>query len=101
MTLGQGVETLKDLEQRQPTSWRLGVAALILGGVTLLLSEAGTLPRLSREMRGLLITSLILLAPVVGPRGLWNDAEGRLPPRWRVAGFRLLLGWLHIAGIPA
>ena len=101
MTLGQGVETLKDLEQRQPTSWRLGVAALILGGVTLLLSEAGTLPRLSREMRWLLITSLILLAPVVGRRVLWNDAEGRLRAGWRVAGFGLLLVWLDIAGIAA
>ena len=101
MTWRQGLEMLKDLEQRRPIAWRLGAAALIFGGVTLLLTEAGKLPRLSREMRWLLIASLILLAPVVGRRVLWNDAERRLRAAWRVAGFGLLLVWFNIAGIAA
>jgi Na+/proline symporter len=101
MTWRQGLETLKDLEQRQPAAWRLGAVALVFGGVTLLLTEAGKLPRLSREMRWLLIASLILLAPVVGRRVLWNDAERRLRAAWRVAGFSLLLVWFDIAGIAA
>jgi uncharacterized protein len=92
---------LKDLEQRQPTAWRLGAAALVIGGVTLLLWEAGKLPRLSREVRWLLIATLVLLASVVGRRVLWNDAERRLRAAWRVAGFVLLLVWFDIAGIAA
>jgi membrane protease YdiL (CAAX protease family) len=101
MTWRQGLETLKDLERRQPAAWRLGAAALVFGGVTLLLTEAGKLPRLSREMRWLLIASLILLAPVVGRRVLWNDTERRLRAAWRVAGFGLLLVWFDITGIAA
>lgn len=92
---------MKDLEQRQPTAWRLGAAALVIGGVTLLLWEAGTLPRPSREVRWLLIATLVLLASVVGRRALWNDAERRLRAAWRVAGFVLLLVWFDIAGIAA
>lgn len=92
---------MKDLEQRQPTAWRFGAAALVIGGVTLLLGEAGKLPRLSREVRWLLIATLVLLASVVGRRVLWNDAERRLRAAWRVAGFVLLLVWFDIAGIAA
>jgi len=101
MAWWRGLDTLKDLEGRKPAVWRLGAAALVFGGVSLLLVELGKLPRLPREVRWLLITSLVLLAAVVGRRVLWNDAERRLRAAWRVAGFVLLLVWCDIAGIAA
>lgn len=101
MTWCHGLEALKDLEHRQPTAWRLGAAALVLGGLTLALMEAGQLPRLPRELRWVLIATLVPLAPVVGRRVLWNDVERRLRAAWRVAGFALLLVWFDIAGIAA
>jgi CAAX protease family protein len=101
MNWWQRFEALKGLEQRRPTAWRLGAAALVFGGVTLLLMEAGKLPRLPGEVRWLLIAALVLLAPVVGRRVLWNDAERRLRAAWRVTGFVLLLVWFDVAGIAA
>lgn len=97
MTWRPGLAAWKDLEQRRPVAWRLGVAALVASGPIVLCMEAGKLPRPPQGMLWSLVVALALLAVVVGRRVLWNDAERRLRTAWRVAGFILVLVWLHIA----
>lgn len=99
MTWRQGLVAWRELERRHPLPWRLGVAALFAGGVSLLLMQAGKLSWPPRGWLSALVASLALLALIVGRRVLWNDAEGRLRAAWRVVGFVLLAVWLDVAGI--
>lgn len=74
------------------------MAALLAGGLCLLLMQAG---KLSWPPGGRwpLVACLVLLALIVGQRALWNETEGRPRTAWRVVGFVLLAVWLDVGGI--
>ena len=97
MTWREGLVAWKDLEQQRPVLWRCGAAALVAGGVSIPLMEAGTLSRPPEGVLWALLAALSLLALVIGRRVLWNDAERRLRAAWRAAGFMLLVISFHAA----
>jgi membrane protease YdiL (CAAX protease family) len=95
----KGLIAWRELEGRHPLPWRLGVTALLAGGLSLVLMQAGALPWPARGWRWPLLACLAVIALMVGRRVLWNDAQERLRAGWRVIGFALLAVWLDVAGI--
>ena len=90
-----------NVEQRHPLAWHVGVLALVAGASSALLIQLGRLPSPPGALQWPLVAALVLLALGVGRRVLWNDAERRLRAAWRLAGFIVLVIWLHVAAVAA
>lgn len=93
MTWQEGLTAWKELEQRHPVFWRVGVAALAGSSLTIPFIQAGKL-RPPQAVLWPFLAALVLLALVVGRRVLWNDAERRLRAAWRVAVLLPAILWL-------
>ena len=96
MTWRQAVADWKDLDQRRPAAWWLGLTGTLAGSIALAALELRRMaPRgPARLALGVL---LVLAIVIVGRRIFWNDAEGRLRLPWRVFGFFAIVGLLSFA----
>ena len=96
MTWRRALADWKDLDQRRPAAWWLGLSGTIAGAVALAVLEVlRVAPRGSAWW--ILLAALLLAVVAVGRRMFWNDAERRLRLAWRLAGFVLVVILLGIA----
>jgi len=100
MTWRRVLADWKDLDQRRPAVWWLGLSGTMAGALALAALEVLRIaPR--GPARWVLLAGLLLAIVAVGRRVLWNDAERRLRLPWRVAGFVLLVILLNVAASAA
>ena len=96
MTWRRALADWKELDQRRPAAWWLGLSGTLAGGVALAALELRRIaPR--GPTRGILLAGLLLAVVAVGRRAFWNDAERRLRLPWRGAGFALVVVLLEAA----
>ena len=98
MTWRQALADWKELDQRRPAAWWLGLSGTIAGAIALAALELHRIaPR--GPARWILVAALVLAIVAVGRRVFWNDAERRLRLPWRIAGYVLLVGLLNLAAL--
>ena len=96
MTWRQALADWKDLDQRRPAAWWLGLAGTLAGALVWVVLELRRIaPRGSA--RWILLVALVLVLVGVGRRVFWNDRERRLRLPWRMAGFFLVVILVHAA----
>jgi membrane protease YdiL (CAAX protease family) len=94
MTWRQALADWKDLDQRRPPGWWLGLTGTLAGAIALAALEARRMaPR--GPVRGVLLALLLVVLVIVGRRLFWNDAERRLRLPWRLAGFLAIIALLN------
>jgi membrane protease YdiL (CAAX protease family) len=96
MTWRRALASWKDLDQRRPAAWWIGLSGSLVGTAAWVVLEARQIaPR--GPARWILLVALLLALVAVGRRVFWNDAERRLRLPWRIVGFFLLVVLLNAA----
>jgi uncharacterized protein len=100
MTWRRALADWKDLDQRRPAAWWLGLSGTIAGALALFAQEVARIaPR--GPARWILLAALLLAVVAVGRRVFWNDVERRLRLPWRLAGFVVVVILLQMAASAA
>ncbi len=100
MTWRRALADWKDLDQRRPAAWWLGLSGTIAGALALAALEVARIaPR--GPARWILLAGLLLAVVAVGRRVFWNEAERRLRLPWRLAGFVLVVILLQMTASAA
>jgi membrane protease YdiL (CAAX protease family) len=100
MTWRRALADWKDLDQRRPAAWWLGLSGTLAGALALAVLEVLRIAP-QGPARWILLAGLLTAVVAVGRRVVWNDAERRLRLPWRVAGFVLLVILLNAAASAA
>jgi CAAX protease family protein len=100
MTWRRALADWKELDQRRPAAWWLGLTGTIAGALVLASLEVLRIaPR--GPARWILLAGLLLALAAVGRRVFWNDAERRMRLPWRLTGFFVVIILLQMAASAA
>ena len=96
MTWRRAFADWKELDQRRPAAWWLGLSGTLAGAIALGALELRRIaPR--GAMRWVLVALLLIALVAVGRRVFWNDGERRLRLPWRLVGFGLIAFLVKVA----